>query len=851
MCCTLATVATAQTGSPAKPIAQHSFDVDGDGKADTITIAAPASVTITLAAKPKQPIWKPFAAAGQLLGGSITAAKIRRSTVIVATAELRVGGKRVHEAVAFRYARGRLTTVLRERVGPQGEDGEWSKHLAATPAGLLRYQGAPRIRRCDGKAPHLFPEKYDWRRRKFQPTQPPVNVNANAPRLTATVTPPANASASTRPIAFRTTAATVDGSSTTADDLSAPRELEDGRLNTAWLVDNRFGGRGEFVSYRSSMTAAAVRAFRVLPAQMKSSNTVTDLAILVGSTAYRVHVPAAAAGGYWIVLPKPVAARCVTVIVDRVKRSRAGRTAIAELYVLTDLELAPGGPDAALAGFVAGGGARAGAAMRALRRRGKVAAAALVKEIAARGKAIEKLRLRRALATLRAPAGAAELVEGLATPGLNKHDYAGFSRALARMGNAAIKPLRNLIRRAQATLASRKAALAALSRIPDHAAAEALHGLMGEGSRRWRAHLATTTGNARPVKERLFWIGGVIKAGKPGAAKREADLWQMLRSFRARASGRTADWIAQQVSSRLRATHSMTPEAGYELRYRLFQIAGGSSSVVVASQLDRTIKALAPKHVNSHALLRVATNALGRNPIPEAKRILLGLASNPDPGVRRAVALAFGDRKDVDSTTDNALGARLKTDAWPRVRTAAASSLSLRCKLTTVASMLYHSMDLDKDLRVQRVAISSLVRCRANGILARLFKLANTRKRDIGIRIHAVNEIATLGDRSKVGELIKMFKGHRREAWSKTAALRLASASAVTLGRLGGNLAIGPLMKAARENAFPEIQAAAVTGLSHICPRNARRVFAKLIGSNQRQVSVAARKAMQKCFRRR
>ncbi len=839
-----ALIAPAGAQSSPRVVAKHSFDVDGDGKLDTIRIVAPAAVSIEIAGKPKRNVWKPLAAAGALLSGSISAARLRGATVIVATAEIRVGGKRLSEAVALRYARGKVTTLVREGVGPQGEDGEWSKYIAATPSGLLRYQAAPRVTRCDGKTPRLFPEVWDWRRRKFRATHPPVDVSANAPRIAAQTTAPPNIDAKVAPIAFRSTAGSSHQSASGAEDLSAPRELEDSNLRTAWLAHNVAGGRGEFATFRTTMSSAAVRAIRVIPA---AGNRLTQLAIVAGkTTAFRADLPRKLNPGtaYWFLLPKPIATTCVTVIVSNLARTSAkSNTAIAELSVLTDLELTPGGPDVALASFVAGGGSRAGAAMRALRRRGKAAGAALVTELGKRSKAIEKLRLRRALAQLRY--GPKALVDGLGTPGLSKHDYAAFAKALVRIGDSAVPALAAALRDRSAGSAGRRAMLTALTKISGPNAAKVLSAMLGEGRSGWRARLAKAIGSNRAKTEAATWLA--ITRAAASAPKREADAWNVLRYFSQRLRSPGLDEL---LLARLKASSGLGIAAGYELRYRMFVVAAEATSPAVLGQLETDLAGLA-NDVHSDALRRVTALALSRNPSPAAKRILVSLAANRDPGVRRKVALAFGDRKDVDSKTDSLLSARVKTDSWPQVRTAAASSLSLRCKQAAVAQVLYAAVDTDKDIGVRRVSLSSLVRCRAPGVLDKLYKLARNKKQSIPLRVHAVGEIAALGDRTRINELIAMFKQHRREAWSKTAALRLAAKTAVTLGRLGGNLAIRTLMSAARDDAFPEIQSAAVTGLGHICPRSARRVFFTLSGSGQRQVSLAARRARQKCFGRR
>jgi len=833
-------------------VATHRFDVDGDGKPDTIKLVSPPAISVDLASRAAA-VYKPLVTVGDLRGGSITAARVAGATLIVVTAEMQVGEKRVAEAVALRYQRGKTTTLVRTPVGPQGVDGEWSKHLAATPRGLVLYQSAPRARRCDGKTAELFPQLYDVRSGKFRPTYPAVNVAGNATRIAVTTRAPADATDSVQAVAFQSTTSSTGASATMAEDVSAPREIEDGKVYTAWLAQNVAGGRGEFVTFETTMPTA-VRALRVVPAPSNRLNRLVRLAVVSRGHAFVATFPRQVVGGkaYWIEFAKPLHATCLSVVIDRVARLRGKgqRTAISELTVLTDLELTAGGPDAVLAAYVAGGGSRADAAMRALRRRGNAAAGPMIREIARHAKPIERLRLRRALAALAAPAAAPDLVKGLYSPALGKQDAVLFGRALKRIGAPAVAPLAAMLATPAGSKHSRTAAVRALAHISTPAAARALAALMGKGQLAWRGLLAATAGSVRAASEGPFWLEQVRDADKAAAHKREADLWQLLRRLRERAPKALAATVDAALVARLDTSASVDATTGYQLRYRLFQAAADSTNSGVLAALQRDLSALGTTGPRADALRRITARALGNNRSAAARRILLSLAANTDPGVRRDVARALSGRADADSTSDNALTAHLRDDYWPEVRTAAAGALASRCKQPAIAARLFTAMSSDKAATVQRMAIHSLVRCRPPGLLDRLFALARNTKQSAKMRESAVGAIAQLGDRSRVGDLIALFKTHRKEAWSKAAALRLAAASAEALGRVGGTAAVATLMVAAKDDAFPEIQAGAITGLSHICPRQGMVLFRRLSLSSQRQVSLAAKRALHQCSKR-
>src|SRR3970282_2526593 len=86
------------------------------------------------------------------------------------------------------------------------------------------------------------------------------------------------------------------------------------------------------------------------PATFKAGNRLRRAALLVGARAFWVDVPvdpaadpAATARPFWVTLDPPVEADCVSLIIDQVWSGASGDTAIAELTVLTALELTPGG----------------------------------------------------------------------------------------------------------------------------------------------------------------------------------------------------------------------------------------------------------------------------------------------------------------------------------------------------------------------------------------------------------------------------------------------------------------------------------------------------------------------------
>jgi len=355
--------------------AEHRFDVDGDGKVDVIRIDDPPALSVVITGNPGKSGFRPFTVSGRVTGGTITASRSGGSTWIVATAEI---DHQRREAMAVRWsARGGIEPLWTGAVGEQEPDHDWSLEVAATEHGLLRWQGRPGVTRCDGKPAWLFLEGWDAAAGRFRRIQDPLpRVDPAAPTLRAERGAPITGGDAVPALLFRRALVSAQAGAGRADELLPARELTDADPATAWRE-----GRGEVIVLRSG-APAAVRAVRIIPGDASSpaafaaANRLRRAALLVGDRAYWIELPRDPAGEpaamtrpYWVVLDPPVESDCVSLIVDQVWSGRSGDTAIAELSVLTDLELRPGGGATELATAVAAGGAdgeRAGRALVAL-----------------------------------------------------------------------------------------------------------------------------------------------------------------------------------------------------------------------------------------------------------------------------------------------------------------------------------------------------------------------------------------------------------------------------------------------------------------------------------------------------
>ncbi len=294
----------------------------------------------------------------------------------------------------------------------------------------------------------------------------------------------------------------------------------------------------------------------------------------------------------------------------------------------------------------------------------------------------------------------------------------------------------------------------------------------------------------------------------------------------------------------------MKPGEAYELRYRLVAglgaTGGGAELRGLVAWLGR-----AGDGAHARALRRVAANALGVNDAADARQALAALAGDRDAGTRLAAVRALAEAGD-DDAADRAIATILAGDAWPELRRAAASALGVRCQRQAPRDALDAALERDADLAVRVDALTALVTCKADGIAARLLRLADDGKREPDLRDRAIALYGQLGPPGATAALLDRLDRWRGQAFSDESALRLAVRATTALGVLGDGKAASALLSAARDGAFPELQAAAATALGALgpaCPGDAIPLLRSLAQSEQRSVSIAARGAMKRCGR--
>ncbi len=746
-----------------------------------------------------------------------------------------------HAAVALELRGTVVVPLWRGSVGPQGADGEWRRQIALEPTGLSTWEERDDVSDCDGVAARLFVKRFDFAAGEFKDGTDSQSATAGALPLTATRGGAPNGfTASTAPTVFRFRSATRStGDGGNAEGLSTPSELDDGDLGTAWS-----GPRGTTFVARADSAESRVVAIRIVPGNALSSSAfasedrVRRLIVGIGHESFVVDIPRdPAADGkgfaspYWVSLPAPVSAACVSVTLDATYAGRAaGRAAIAELAVLTELDGAGVDALAALAEEIAHGGAGAVDIERRLAGRGPAGAAALVAAAAKPRGEDERARLRLALARLGDPQGAHEVVLGLRAAS-DGADAAHFGEGLRQMGNAAVPELARLLADDEVPVAARITAAQILAAVPTPDADAALDGACGHGPRELRRAIVIALAN-RDTGALAALVAAARGAHDSGA--RESDLWQAVgfAARRAPTAARTAATLA--VVARLADAHT------YELRYRLVQAAAG---LVIEESARAAITAFLASEPEP-ALREVAVEALPAE--PEAKSILVIAAADADPGVRAAALADLAPLADASDTDASILGA-LAGDAWTEVRRAAAETLSPRCARAPVAEGLYGAVKQDHDENVKRTALAALVRCKEPRVGVELLAIAADRRISGDLRAYAATLIGALGDRAQVDAVVSLLQDQRTLAPLSDESLRVAAAAAHSLGELG-DPRVGPLLEEiALDPALPVLEASAVSALGKICPPGGHGTLTHSAQAGDALVARAARLALRQC----
>ncbi|MEO8554187.1 MAG: hypothetical protein ABI678_29630, partial [Kofleriaceae bacterium] len=367
----------------------------------------------------------------------------------------------------------------------------------------------------------------------------------------------------------------------------------------------------------------------------------------------------------------------------------------------------------------------------------------------------------------------------------------------------------------------------------------------GDGSREQRR--ALIEGLSRLPVARL--VTAAQAATSPEAA---GDLW--------RAVTRRARAVPAEAGPALAAIVAALPAASdYERRYRIVDGLASLGDATALTALAELLRGL-PVDANRGAFDQVAASAIAKHPRAEALELLLFLVHESDPGVRYAALTALGATEGGPAGpwhqavqadgVDRVIQTSLASDTWPEVRARAAQMLGARCARPGPAQSLGDAVHRDPELAVRGDALAALVECKATGTGELLAKTWDNRKQPIELRQRAIDLAVELGDRTLAGKLVGKFTQWRGAAIESADALALAQNAAYAIGRLAPPGTAEALSGALDDGAFPEIVAAAATGLGLMgkaCPATARVKLRSLARSEEQQVQLAAGHAAALC----
>lgn len=668
-------------------------------------------------------------------------------------------------------ANDRWAAVYSGPVGPVGRDGEYAVAVEATPQGLLRYQRAPGVSRCDGED-RLFIERYQgggWH------PAPELGLPelSDASVIAATSQGPAGAAA---PLGvYRFVAASAQVGVSRADLLAPPQELEDGKPATAWRVPA--DARGGFVTARADGSGHSVQALRITPAPRSQGGLPRQLALLFDGredgAKKRILInlnPNGREGeAQWVQLPAPIATSCLSLLITQ-PGAGAQPTALGKVAIFSELDadtsdagLRQLASRAATADFTS-----AEAALRTLRsiierekgrapqRSGRTASLLQAVATALPGASgAGRRRLHELLRALAAGSPWPELSQALvrALAQAEAEERIPLWAAVEQLGSGTEAALLQLVRDPQLNAAVRTEAIKRLGGLDSPAAVQTLLELVAkvtegaaEGRVLQRSVVAGLSAalHCRPVEDpRLAAALAALPGAEPGGAgsTRAVELTlpqlggaalvvealgQALTgcplAARARLSGRlVSSWPQEAAASP--ATPSPASPAGdtrleqaqFTLRYRILQslerlvLPTPDAAALVGQVIAQNNE---PVLRQAAARAAVAGAAEAKENGDAAKAVSQALADR-DPGVRLAVLAALAEHHlpTVLSATEQSL----RSDRWPAVRRAAVASRAAQCPPEPTGAVppvaVLRQAVADADEQVQRQALAGLGRC--------------------------------------------------------------------------------------------------------------------------------------------
>jgi HEAT repeat protein len=737
--------------------------------------------------------------------------------------------------------------------GPRDADGETSVDFEVTPEGVLEYQTASQVTRCDGAPARLFPRAFDFEAGRFRPVLSALPPPARETLVGRRGDP---AMPRGRPVAaFHFTAAsTTAAAGSDARDLSTPVAVDDADSTTAWSEGLGGDGRGEFLTARAGAGGAVVRGLRIVPGdgwsaqRFRARNRVRKLQLSFGprdDQRFDVDLPEDSGAEatrfrepFWVALPRPVEAACATVVITEVTAGTEatppksyGVTAISELALFTDLD-GPGGAERLVAEVATS--ADCAARVPAVVALGAAALTPTAQAVIAAGRHTpERECLVEALTELEPAPKTPLVVEALvaAVAGASEREERLVTAALRKTAEPPVAALAALLDAPAASADDRARAARLLGALDDAGAAAALLAAAGRGPPAERdAVLLALAGTRRLDAAALF----AAVEGAAGDANREAELLRVVPAVVGRAPEAAARALAV-----LRA--ALAPERPFEVRGRAIIALGalGPTALPVLADLRA--------HAEEPVLRHLAARELAAIGGPGGAAGLRAALADVDPRVRETAAEGLGQARNVDADAGAgpALIAGAKQEPWPFVRRAELEALGHLCA-PGAADLLVRAIERDV-VEVRRAALAGLARCQDPRAQTILLRVLGRRNEASTVRELAAALLGELGARAAAPGMAAALARQVNESEEDLSIEGVAEMTLRSLARLGGADATAAAVTLAKDKRHP-FQSTAVEALGVICDPGAGAATLRELGAGPAaSLALAAKEAEKRC----
>jgi HEAT repeat protein len=738
--------------------------------------------------------------------------------------------------------------------GPRDADEEVATQVEISTARILEYQTAAQVTRCDGETTRLFPRAWDFETARFRPVLSALPAAAGQ-KLVARRGDPAMPVG--RPIGgFHWTAAsTTAAAGSDARGLTSPEALNDGNPATAWSEGLGGDGRGEFLTARSTAGGYAVRGLRIIPgdasshAAFRGKNRLRGFQIALGpSPEQRFDVeipedpardPAHWADPYWVPLPKPVPASCLTLVITEVIRGgeatpprNYGTTSISDLDIFTELD-GPQGAERLVADIA--GGVDCQQRISLLVSLGEPAVMPAAQALLT-SKGTGRECLVEALTSLVPAPKSAIVTDALvgSLPGATEKEERLVTATLRKAPTPPIGALEQLLggktpAGTAADVDDRIRAARVLGALEHESAAATLVAALGHGPEPVRAAVVQAVGSSPAVE--LQTLLATIAHARPDETARYADLLRALAPTLKRDPERRPEVLAA-----LRG--ALGPGRDFEVRARAVMALGTMRAPDGVTDLA-SLRATSDEPVLRYLAARELV-AIGG---PQGIKGLREALDDRDPRVRETAALGLGQHQDRSS--GQTLIAAAKQEPWPFVRRAELEALGHLCVPGT-GDLMIRASERDVD-QVRRAALVTLVRCKDPRSKTVLLRTLGRRNEAATLRELSAALMGELGDRNAAAEVAAALRRLVTESEADIALEGVAASALRALARLGGPAAVSSAVALAKDARHP-FRITAIEALGVLCdPGPGAATLRGIVGGADPHAAVAAQAAQHRC----